>query len=424
MNDSERERWERLADAIATEMPVSSDDASFVESYDDACAVREREVYGALLHHGEAKTLDAGDRERAQAAMAEYAAESGRGRSWLGLVGASFVAVAAVALLWTQLPGPRSAVDDGAGAGDGHVTVISGALMLNGVEFGPGELLPVDRWVVASGRACVTLREGTDEGRGCVAPSSRIRVHDERLELATGALEFAGTGSVTVGEALVVASDAEFQMTVTAGQHYIQSSAGTVQIVSADKRVQSVPVGERVALATPELLAHAGQDLDDDESIQAPTRADGVGDGDGDGESEPDRTTARRRGASPTKRLPPGAMLSAARTHVADGHVGRALASYAALRRQHPQSPEANAANVSIGQLELRRGQARAALRAYSRYLARGGPLAEEAHWGKIRALHRLKRHKRRDQAIAALRALSPSSLYLERAASLSAGER
>ena len=68
----------------------------------------------------------------------------------------------------------------------------------------------------------------------------------------------------------------------------------------------------------------------------------------------------------------------------------------------------------------MRRGRAKAALRAFSRYLSRGGgALAEEAHWGKIRALHRLGRRSARDAAIDALRRGHPASVYLDRVSAL-----
>lgn len=135
--------------------------------------------------------------------------------------------------------------------------------------------------------------------------------------------------------------------------------------------------------------------------------------------SKPNRTRAAVPGASE--------LLGAARRQVAAGEIDRALSTYATLRRQHPSSPEAHAANVSIGELELRRGRSQAALKAFSRYLSAGGSaggsagraLAEEAHWGKIRALHRLGRTADRDAAIDELRRAHPGSVYLGRASSL-----
>lgn len=115
-----------------------------------------------------------------------------------------------------------------------------------------------------------------------------------------------------------------------------------------------------------------------------------------------------------------GELLAAARAHVASGDERRALSAYAVLQRRHPSSAEALAANVSIGELQLRRGRAKAALLAFDRYLGRGGgPLSEEAHWGRIRSLDRLGRIPARDAAIETLRSKHPKSVYVSRAASL-----
>lgn len=111
--------------------------------------------------------------------------------------------------------------------------------------------------------------------------------------------------------------------------------------------------------------------------------------------------------------------MSRARTLVGQGKLGRALAVYINLRRTYPKSTAAHAANVSIGQLQLQRGHAKAALRAFARYLNSGGPLAEEAHWGTIRALHHLGRVEDMTEAVERLRTSVPRSVYLKLASHL-----
>ncbi|MCX4242556.1 tetratricopeptide repeat protein [Paraliomyxa miuraensis] len=134
--------------------------------------------------------------------------------------------------------------------------------------------------------------------------------------------------------------------------------------------------------------------------------------------ADPPRSSTRPK--VPTVTVSASELLGTARRQVAAGDVDGALSTYASLRRQHPGSPEAHAANVSIGELELRRGRPQPALKAFSRYLqGGGGALAEEARWGKIRALHRLGRAADRDAAIDELRHHHPSSVYLGRASSL-----
>lgn len=109
-------------------------------------------------------------------------------------------------------------------------------------------------------------------------------------------------------------------------------------------------------------------------------------------------------------------MLAEARALANAGALARAVAAYDALRRAHPDSADANAANVSIGELQLRRGRAREALRAFERYLERGGALAEEARWGRVRALDALGRTDARNRAIDQFLAAHPHTVYAREA--------
>lgn len=122
---------------------------------------------------------------------------------------------------------------------------------------------------------------------------------------------------------------------------------------------------------------------------------------------------------SPRHHEPPptaGELLARARKLVLAGSETKALAVYEKLRRVHPSSSEAHVANVSIGEIQLQRGKASAALAAFDRYLAGGGgSLREEALWGRVRALHRLGRMQARDEAAERLRKTFPKSVYLSR---------
>lgn len=111
-----------------------------------------------------------------------------------------------------------------------------------------------------------------------------------------------------------------------------------------------------------------------------------------------------------------GELLAKARKLVAAGSGSKALAVYEKLRRAHPSSSEAHVANVSIGEIQLQRGKASAALAAFDRYLSGGGgSLREEALWGRVRALHRLGRVEARDEAAERLKKTFPKSVYLSR---------
>ena len=77
----------------------------------------------------------------------------------------------------------------------------------------------------------------------------------------------------------------------------------------------------------------------------------------------------------------------------------------AACRRYspNPRSAEARASLVSLGELQLSQlAEPAAALRSFDAYLAAGGALAQEARYGRIRALRRLGRADAAREATAA----------------------
>jgi hypothetical protein len=67
---------------------------------------------------------------------------------------------------------------------------------------------------------------------------------------------------------------------------------------------------------------------------------------------------------------------------------------------------------VTLGQLHLDAGHAKKALKWFDRYLVGGGPLVEDAQFGRIRALSAMGRRSEADRAIAAFLAKWPSGSY------------
>lgn len=94
--------------------------------------------------------------------------------------------------------------------------------------------------------------------------------------------------------------------------------------------------------------------------------------------------------ASPTRKPKRSAtvLLAEARRERQAGRFDAAARAYTELVDSHPRSTEALTALVSLGDLQLDRlGKPGAAARTYGRYLARGGgPLAQEARYGRVRA--------------------------------------
>jgi ferric-dicitrate binding protein FerR (iron transport regulator) len=102
-------------------------------------------------------------------------------------------------------------------------------------------------------------------------------------------------------------------------------------------------------------------------------------------------------------------LLALAQTRRAAQDWAGAARAYRGLIRAYPRRPEARAARISLGFIQLEHlGRPRAALTSFEAYLAGGGrgPLAQEAAWGRLRALRRLGR------AVAERRALRR---YLQR---------
>src|SRR6185436_18164560 len=89
---------------------------------------------------------------------------------------------------------------------------------------------------------------------------------------------------------------------------------------------------------------------------------------------------------------------------------------YRKLVTQHPGSAEAKAGLVSLGDLQLSRlKQADAALRSFDAYLKSGDRgLAQEAEYGRIRALRALGRARDEQAAIERLLARYPSGVHAE----------
>lgn len=139
----------------------------------------------------------------------------------------------------------------------------------------------------------------------------------------------------------------------------------------------------------------------------------------------PEEIETRER-PRPVKPAPPrvaesaGELLASARDLAAGGKLSAAASAYEKLIATYPSSSEARAALVSLGRVQASRGKHATAVTMFTKYLAAGGgPLGEEAHYGKIGSLHALGRTADRDKAIDALASAHPRSVYLSKARAL-----
>jgi len=127
--------------------------------------------------------------------------------------------------------------------------------------------------------------------------------------------------------------------------------------------------------------------------------------------------SAPAKRTTPSRPRPDAATLVAsARAARGDGRLADAERSYGELLRRFPKSAEARAGRVALAQIKLGRGKAKAALRLFTAAAGGGGPLAEEAAWGRIQALDRLGRKDGLHKAVEKFVRDYPTSVYRARA--------
>lgn len=135
--------------------------------------------------------------------------------------------------------------------------------------------------------------------------------------------------------------------------------------------------------------------------------------------SEGDTDDAPAQGKSKTPTTPPPAaddLLRRAQDALAAKDTRGAVRAYNRLLRTHPKSPQARAARLSLGRLELSAGHAKKALSHYDAYLrGKGGTMRREAKLGRIDALHALGRTSAERSAIEAFLDAHPSTVHATR---------
>jgi Tetratricopeptide repeat len=407
-------RWATLAEAETLGQPLPPHDLAFLRMHvpaDPALRV-EHALRDALEGWGEGPLPDEDDEAVLAAAVDAHLHETsararGRGGRVVWLAAAGLAAAAAVVLaVWLGGPSQPPSSDELARVdaparaetvaepepqrAAGALRSLSGTWVdddgtpLTGTPA-PGIVL------TASSAACLGDEAGT---RLCVEPGARVRAVATEdpavegaaiewlggrgeltmpatpapramvLELRVAGMRVTGLGASVAVEATV---DGHWSLTVREGEVSLHTPEGT----------RSLTAGERWTPTEGEPMAA------DDQA--APSRA-----------ATPDAATLLRQARS-------------ART---SGSMGDAAALYRRLLKAYPRSPSAGPAWVALGQVELARGRASAALGAFEHYLERGGPLAEEAAYGRIEALRKLGRTGDERAAIERFLAKYPGSSY------------
>jgi tetratricopeptide (TPR) repeat protein len=116
---------------------------------------------------------------------------------------------------------------------------------------------------------------------------------------------------------------------------------------------------------------------------------------------------------APVASTPPSAaeLLSRAQDARSVRHYAGAVKLYRELARTYPKSAEAHLSRISLAQLELAQGNPQQALAGFEAYERLGGPLLQEAEYGKIQALGALGRTDEERAEIRRFLARHPKSL-------------
>ncbi|MEM6294865.1 MAG: tetratricopeptide repeat protein [Myxococcota bacterium] len=358
--------WQSLQDALALE--ETPPEEALPEGLEDSRWADEEAFYEALATSMQAD----GPVEAADAAVIEAALEAvpvstpGRGR--VGLIVALVVAAAAAVLLWTLPTELRLEGQRGTWTTEG------------GVAMQAGDVLPEGDELVATQAACLSRGDAVL----CARDGARLTVDDAEAH------------AVTLRAGAVDVQAGTWRVSMAGAEHRLGPGDHLAFAILASKRPEAEPLPPA---PEPEPEPTADTALDD-----APAA--------GTGGPLPEAEAKRPS-------LDAATLLERARTARGAGNVAKATRLYRALVRQHPRSSEAKAGRVTLGQLELGRGRAKAALRQFEAYLRAGGPLAEEAAWGKIQALDRLGRTEALEGAIEAFLTTHPRSVYRGRAKGL-----
>jgi tetratricopeptide (TPR) repeat protein len=467
-NNKADERWQALLDAQVQGDFLTVEEAQFLEQHRaqsqevaaeqrllaDLKAISRRTpqairsddllIANVLAAFDANPTLTQADNGTQEGVSVATAIESGNVVSWRSRlawagVGASLSAAAAAALFMlsptkpsenseqvlvaakVQEPAPAQSSPAAVAAEKGSpapkvedlaLVMVSGTAEQGGKVFrASGQKARPNAELAAKDNLCVSAKA---QGQICLQKGSRARVLKSGIELLSGSARFdsatyegaAGRpstevqsfGMVVAGVHLVAKSGVYEVVSRTDAAVDIKVESGAVAIDDGDGRViASLGAGEEVRLKGRGNPRVAGDAHDHAEvpAIDAVTR-------------DPKVHVA---GADAKD------LIAQARTLTGEGRYELAAAAYEKAIRLDKQTALARASMVSLGQLYGQRLKSPAnALKAFDAYLqSGGGPLAEEAHLGKIEALGDLGRDKNRREAMSAFLRAFPSSSYADK---------
>jgi ferric-dicitrate binding protein FerR (iron transport regulator) len=385
-------RWAKLADLEALGEAVPSDGPAFQRAHEAACATcaREAALWRSMRAGEDNAAPNDAEVESLLALVAgaqQRRASTARRSSGAWGIGVA-VCAAAAAILWfggaltkerqsegdqqAQRPAPGTSLQSRAPTRSGAASERS---IDSGREARCSELIP---------GATVCLERGGVLGRRALSGSQR------ELEVVRGRV---------VVSLAPQPPGTSFSLTTTSGKVTAVGTIFSVDVSADGSTVARVVEGKVLALAGSESTAlpiHAGQALRLGErqprELSALEREADMAllslSGTVQRSASPDSSQAKPAGSG----RDPTETLEYARALRARGDLARAAEVYRKIHAASPASPSGRAALVSLGGLLLTLRDPRGALNAFDSYLAGGGPLAQEAMFGRVRALRALNR--------------------------------
>jgi ferric-dicitrate binding protein FerR (iron transport regulator) len=402
---SECRRWIELADLEAAGEPLPPEARSFQRAHVANCAecARETAIWRATRPATPEGPPEAHEVDQVLRGVTEHmqAAKVAARRQVTVLVSAAAFACAAAVALWLRTaPGPVPVA---------KTDFSSQAIAPVPSARRSGQSEPVTGSVSSSASGAVTAAcsQPVPGVTVCVAPETEIthRALDgaERvLELGRGRAvvslvpQPAGTSfSIATSAGKVTAVGTVFSVEIGAdGATVARVIHGRVLVrAKADGFARPLQAGETLRIGAEKPAPLSAPDKERDLALLSLAGESAHADLN---EGSPPAASAAR-GSRPVQQE----LLEQAQALRARGEFAEAAEVYRKLHAASPQSPSGLAALVSLGELLLSSlNDPQGALNAFDAYLARGGTLAQEAAFGKARALRALKRPQEERRAI------------------------
>lgn len=394
----ECQRWAELADLEALGEPLPGDGRAFQLAHQSSCADCARE---AALWRGlrQSETETAPSETEVQAILSRAVAQRARRRAGVVIAIGGVAACAASLLLWfsgrpqshstaadpqARLVAPKAPASPSASVAP-RLEQASAAAGTPAGEASCSEVVPGA--VVCAARGSVLGR------RSLSGPAREVEVVLGRAVVSLAPQPPGTSFSLTTGAGKVTAVGTIFAVDVSAdGTAVARVVEGKVLArFGLDGAAHPIEAGQMLRLGDEQPRTLSDQERASDLALLALSSV------------QPHVATSAASTPPPAgsaDRAAPRDMLAYARSLRANGDFAQAADVYRKIHAQNPQSASGRAALVSLGDLLLTLHDPQGALHAFDAYLTGGGALAQEAAFGRVRALRGLNRAGDEQRAI------------------------